>query len=100
MTRTVRFFPDQGHKWSLWEADAGGATAPEYYGLTPNLVFLLELWTKHWDENYHPFSGWVSEAERDRSDRLYIELYTRLKAELGPEFVLVSKEEQFDSPHL
>lgn len=93
MTRIVRFFPDQGHKWSLWESEAGGAVSPEGYGLTPNLVFLLELWTKHWDENFHPFSGWVSEVEHARSDLLYLELYGRLRAELGPEFALVSKDE-------
>lgn len=94
MTRIVRFFPDQGHRWSLWEAEAGGAVSPAGYGLTPNLIFLLELWTDHWDRNYDPFSGWSNEVEHERSDCLYVELYERLKVELGPEFDLVSKDEQ------
>lgn len=81
---TIRFFPDWGHLWSLWDSEAGGAVVPSAYGVSEVLTFLLSLWTQHWSENFDPFTeGWTSEEARRRSSLLGDEILQRLRAELG-----------------
>lgn len=93
--RRVRFFPDSGHPWSLWE-EPTGAVPPEDFGLSDALSLLLELWTRHWEENYDPFRGWSSEEARVRSKALGDEIATRLPNELGPDIEFADRRSELD----
>jgi hypothetical protein len=87
--RQVRFFPDHGHLWSLWEAAAGGAVSPEMYGLSRSLTRAIRSWTAHWEEFCDPFTGWTSEESREESARAGDEIVVRLRQELGAGYEVV-----------
>jgi len=81
---TLRFFPDWGHPWSIWDSVGGGAVDPATYGISAALRRRLELWTDHWSENFDPFTGWKSEEARVVSSTLGDEIFADLQTELAP----------------
>lgn len=72
--RTIRFFPDHGHDWPLWDTRAGYTATPHEYGLSEELVCALRRWYDEWVAAVGQGDGW-RDAERqqdwiDRGDRL------------------------------
>lgn len=55
--RQIRFFPDTGHPWPLWETSPNART-PEDYGLSDELTKGMRNWVEHWEAHFDPFRGW------------------------------------------
>lgn len=68
--RVIRFFPDWGRKYPLWESETPEyATRPEDYGLSTELAFRLEKWLKHWALHFDYDSGWDSSESKSASNK-------------------------------
>lgn len=63
---TIRFFPDHGHRWPLWDPKAGYTATPDEYGLSDQLVMALRRWYDEWEAAVGPGDGW-RDAEQHRS---------------------------------
>lgn len=72
--RTIRFFPDHGHDWPLWDSKAGYTATPDEYGLSEELVAALRRWYDEWEAAVGPGDGWRDQEQRDdwiqRGDQL------------------------------
>jgi hypothetical protein len=55
---TIRFFPDHGHRWPLWDSKAGYTATPDEYGLSDELVGALRRWYDDWEAAVGPGDGW------------------------------------------
>ncbi|MFC4223591.1 hypothetical protein [Lysinibacter cavernae] len=81
MNRVIRFFPDDGNPWPLWETGTEAyMQTPEALGLSLSLTNELRVWTDFWLEHFS--FGWDSPANHQAhldqaeilSSRLEIEL--------------------------
>ncbi|ODA89701.1 hypothetical protein ATY41_04425 [Leifsonia xyli subsp. xyli] len=55
---TIRFFPDHGHPWPLWDSQAGYTATPDDYGLSDQLDRALRRWYDEWEAAVGPGDGW------------------------------------------
>lgn len=80
--RTVRFFPDHGHRWPLWDPSVGYTAGPEDFGLSVALTRDLREWYDAWEAAVGPAEPWKDPvAEREWEDRGDV-LAVRLAAEV------------------
>jgi hypothetical protein len=94
--RMIRFSPDWGVTWPLWESACDKyAMEPSDYGLSRGLIRALRAWMSTWERNCSHTTGWVSEAimaEWNRggaylANALQLELYdvARISSDFEPE---------------
>jgi hypothetical protein len=87
--RVVRFFPDHGHRWPLWDASVGYTAGPEDFGLSPDLTQTLRQWYDEWEAAVGPAEPWKDPvAEREWEERGDV-LAVRLAAEVW-DFAIVA----------
>jgi hypothetical protein len=74
--RVVRFFPDHGHPWPLWDSSVGYTASPRDLGLSADLTQSLRVWYDEWESAVGPGDPWKdSEAESawlERGDELVL----------------------------
>ncbi|MEN2742366.1 hypothetical protein ABCS02_31695 [Microbacterium sp. X-17] len=63
---TIRFFPDHGHDWPLWDPNFGYTVTPDHYGLSDELATALRRWYDEWEAAVGPGDGWRDAAEHDK----------------------------------
>jgi len=58
--RTIRFYPDHGNPWPLWEDDLENPTpTPDVYGLSDLLMTELRDWYDAWESGFRFDAGWA-----------------------------------------
>lgn len=68
--RVVRFFPDHGHRWPLWDSAVGYTATPEDFGLSSALTRDLRQWYDEWEVAVGPAEPWADPvAERNWEER-------------------------------
>ncbi|WP_434316858.1 hypothetical protein [Leifsonia sp. P73] len=76
--RVVRFFPDHGHRWPLWDSSVGYTAVPEDFGLSGALTRDLRQWYDEWEAAVGPAEPWkdpvAERAWEDRGDVLAVRL--------------------------
>lgn len=78
---TIRFFPDHGHDWPLWDSRAGYTATPDDYGLSDELVTALRQWYDEWEAAVGPGDGWRDPEQQ----RFWVERGDELAAWLAEE---------------
>lgn len=82
--RRIRFFPDWGVRFPLWETGTNKyAMEPSDYLLSASLDRRLEEWMDHWVSHFDPFEGWDSPEAATHSRAASDKLITELRAEVG-----------------
>ena len=70
----IRFFPDHGHRWPLWDSRAGYTATPSAYGLSAALASALRRWYDEWETAVGPGDGWRNDQQHrawmDQGDEL------------------------------
>lgn len=80
--RLIRFFPDHGHRWPLWENGSATYTmTPDDYGLSDDLRGALREWYDDWERHVGAGVGWSDVPTRER----WIRRGDELAAALGRE---------------
>lgn len=69
--RVIRFFPDYGRDWPLWEKssptwDVGYPTTPEMYGFSDELTRDMAEGNSLWAVNFDHMNSWKSAAAREQ----------------------------------
>lgn len=86
--REVRLFPDWGHPWPLWEAEAGPDMNPDDYHLSPGLTKRLRRWYDTWHRETTPGEPWHDPNEYRRWQEEGGRLKEDLEVELGDDFAV------------
>lgn len=90
--RIIRFFPDHGNPWPLWESDAEDPTpTPDVYGLSGRLVHDMREWYDTWESGFRFDSGWVDASAGREWNSRGDDIADRLQAEVW-DFAEVSRE--------
>lgn len=94
--RILRFFPDWGHEWPLWENGTEKySMEPRDFGLSEGITARLRCWYDTWVEHFdieYSDGTWTSDAVRlswrDEGQRLVIDMQRELGGaiEVAPEF--------------
>ncbi|GAA4152340.1 hypothetical protein [Leifsonia shinshuensis] len=76
--RRVRFFPDHGHRWPLWDSSVGYTAGPEDFGLSGELTQALRHWCDEWELAVGAGEPWkdpvAQRAWEERGDLLALRL--------------------------
>jgi hypothetical protein len=81
--RTIRFFPDWGHAWPLWENSTDGYDlCPEDLDVSEKLAQDLRQWHDDWSASFARSLEWSTEKVAERWRQSGDQLLARLQEEV------------------